>query len=84
MLTKQVVKAYIRSYWMVIVAMVIASLVFNALAYHVHTDTITPQEAYDYIYDQYPGNTEFAEYFRERCEVYGCRIGNHGLIVRDP
>ena len=84
MLTKQVAWIYVRSYWMVVAAIVIGLLVFNALAYQVHTATITPQEAYDYIHDQYPGNTEFAEYFRERCEVYGCRIGNQGLIVRDP
>lgn len=84
MLNKQVAWIYFRSYWLLIAAIVIGLLVFNALAYQIHTATITPQEAYDYIHDQYPGNTDFADYVRERCEVYGCRIDDRGLIIRDP
>ena len=84
MLTKQVVMIYIRSYWMVFAAIVIALLVFHALAYHAHTASITPQEAYNHIINEYPGNTDFAEYVRERCEVYGCRLDDRGLIIRDP
>lgn len=84
MLTKEVVMRYIKSYWMVFAAIVIALVVFQVLAYWAHTYTITPQEAYDHILNQYPGNTDFADYVRERCEVYGCRIDDRGLIVRDP
>lgn len=84
MLTKQMVKTYLKSYWMLIVALLIGALVFELLAYRAHTDSIEPQEAYDHIINEYPGNTEFAEYFYERCEVYGCRLDDRGLIVRDP
>lgn len=84
MLTEQVFRIYIRSYWWVLAAIVIALLAFQTLAYWSHTHSITPQEAYDHIQEQYPGNTDFAEYVRERCEVYGCRIDDRGLIIRDP
>lgn len=84
MFTKQMLWTYIKSYWVVIAAIVIALLVFNVLAYKAHTASITPQEAYDHIINEYPGNTEFAEYVRERCTVYGCRIDSRGLIIRDP
>lgn len=84
MLTIQMCRTYIRSYWWVIVVMLILLLAYNVLAYWAHTESITPQEAYEHIYDQYPGNTEFAEYVRERCETYGCRIdGSGSLIIRD-
>lgn len=84
MLTAQMCMTYIRSYWKVIAVLVVATLVFTAFAYRAHTDSITPQEAYDHIINLYPGNTDFAEYVRERCEVYGCRIDERGLIIRDP
>lgn len=84
MLTTQMCRTYIKSYWLVIATLLIALLVFNALAYRAHTASITPQEAYDHIINEYPGNTDFAEYVRERCEVYGCRIDSRGLIIRDP
>lgn len=84
MLNKQVAWIYIRSYWMLIAALLIGALVFESLAYLAHTNSIDPQEAYDHILNQYPGNTDFADYVRERCEVYGCRIDDRGLIVRDP
>lgn len=84
MFTKQMFWTYIKSYWMVIAAIVIALLAFNVLAYQAHTDSITPQEAYDHIINEYPGNTDFAEYVRERCTVYGCRTDGRGLIIRDP
>lgn len=84
MLTKQVVMIYIRSYWMLIAALLIALAMFQALAYWSHTHTITPQEAYNHILNEYPGNTDFAEYVLERCEVYGCRLDDRGLIIRDP
>lgn len=84
MFTKQMLWTYIKSYWMVFAAIVIALLAFHALAYQAHTASITPQEAYDHIINEYPGNTDFAEYVRERCTVYGCRIDSKGLIIRDP
>ena len=84
MLTAQMCKTYIRSYWKVIATLLIVLLAHMAFAYRAHTDSISPQEAYDHIIDQYPGNTDFAEYVRERCEVYGCRIDSRGLIIRDP
>lgn len=84
MLTKQVIMIYVRSYWILIAALLIALAMFQALAYWSHTHTITPQEAYNHIINEYPGNTDFAEYVRTRCEKYGCRIDEHGLIIRDP
>lgn len=85
MLTAQMCKTYIRSYWKVIATVLIVLLAYTVFAYWAHTESITPQEAYDHIYNRYPGNTEFAEYVRERCELYGCRIdGSGSLIIRDP
>lgn len=85
MLTAQACRIYIRSYWMLIVALLIALLTYNVLAYWAHTESITPQEAYDHMYNEYPGNTDIAEYVRDRCELYGCRIdGSGSLIIRDP
>ena len=84
MLTKQMVRIYIQSYGMLIAALLIALLAFTALGYAVDSYSITPQEAYDHILNEYPGNTDFAEYARTRCEVYGCRIDDRGLIIRDP
>lgn len=84
MFTKQMVRIYLQSYWMLIAALLIALLVFTALGYAADSHSITPQEAYDHILNEYPGNTDFAEYARTRCEVYGCRIDSRGLIIRDP
>lgn len=82
---KHAIKTYLKAYWWVLAILLIALVTYNVLAGWANTSTITPQEAYDHILDQYPGNTGLAEYVLERCEVHGCTIGVDGhVIIRDP
>ena len=82
---KHVIMTYLRSYWKVIAILLIVLIAYNAFACWAHARTITPQEAYDHIYNLYPGNEEFAEYVRDRCEKYSCQIdGGGSLIIKDP
>lgn len=82
---KQKAKIYLRSYWLIILVLLVALVAFNTFAKWAHTGTITPQEAYDHILNQNLGDANLAEYVRNRCEIHGCKIGTDGhVIVRDP